>query len=455
MQTLSRDGSDIKKVKLLSVLFMGLAHIVYLRQYIKGVFFAAAEVVLLVFLPKIIGKLADMITLGSPQPELPVKLRDNSIFMLIDGVMVTAVLFVFILVYIVSVKSAQQEYHSYCASGVFTKNRRILSTLADKSFPVFGLAPLVLLVLFFVIVPLVFASCVAFTNYSSPSHIPPNNTVDWVGLDNFAALFGGSVTWTGALVRVAVWTLVWAVLATVTCYFGGMLMAVVMQESKLRIAPVFRAIYMLPYAIPSVVSMLVWRNLLNGSFGVVNRTLMRLGIINEVIPWLSDVNLAKFVCVMVNLWAGFPYFMLLVTGTMTSISPDILEASRMDGATRFQSFKKITLPLVLTQTAPLIIMSFTHNINNFGAIFFLTGGDPKVADTTVTSARGTDIVITWIYNLTVNLQNYHYAAVLAICIFAVLAPFAVYNFRNTSAFREENYSAKKSRKKSKSQRSRV
>lgn len=443
MPALHRDGSDLKRIRLLSLLFMGLGHIVYLRQYVKGAFFALTELVFLIFLPAVIGKIVDMITLGEPQPELPVKLRGNSIFMLIDGVMVIAVVFVFILVYIVSVRSAAQEYRSYCAGGALTKNRSLLSSLADKSFPVLGLTPLVLLVLFFVIVPLVFASCVAFTNYSSPSHIPPNNTVDWVGLDNFVSLFGGSVTWTSALVRVAVWTLVWALSATATCYFGGMLMAVVMQESKLRIAPVFRAIYMLPYAVPSVVSMLVWRNLLNGSFGVVNRTLMRLGLINEVIPWLSDVNLAKFVCVIINLWAGFPYFMLLVTGTMTSISPDIMEASRMDGATRFQSFRKITLPLVLTQTAPLIIMSFTHNINNFGAIFFLTGGDPKVADTTVTSARGTDIVITWIYNLTVNLQNYHFAAVLAICIFAVLAPFAVYNFRNTTAFREENDRARK------------
>lgn len=299
-----------------------------------------------------------------------------------------------------------------------------------------GLAPSVVLVVFFVLVPLVFSALVAFTNYSAPNNIPPNNTVDWVGFDNFAAMFGGNATWTAAFGRVAVWTLVWGILATVTCYFGDMIMAVVLHESKIKFAPVFRTIFILPYAVPSVVSMLVWKNLLNGSFGVVNRTLMQWGLINSPIPWLSDPTMAKFVCVLINLWAGFPYFMMLTTGTMTAISEDVYEAARIDGASKFYIFKKITLPLVLYQTMPLIIMSFTHNINNFGVIFFLTGGDPVVADTTSTSAGGTDILVTWIYNLTVNLLKYNYASVLAVMIFIVLAPFAIWQFRKTKSYKE-------------------
>ena len=139
---------------------------------------------------------------------------------------------------------------------------------------------------------------------------------------------------------------------------------------------------------------------------------------------------------MINLWAGFPYFMLLVTGSMSAISKDIYEAAQIDGAGRFQVFRRITLPIVLYQTAPLIIMSFTHNVNNFGAIFFLTGGGPVVPDSTVTSAGGTDILVTWIYKLTVNLMQYHYASVLAVMIFVFLAPLAVVNLRRTRSFRE-------------------
>lgn len=433
---LNTDGSSKKKVLITSIIFMGLSHIIYFKQYVKGILYALLEVIFLIFIPSIIGKITDMITLGSPQPNVPVKLRDNSIFMLIDGVMILAIVAIFVAIYVISVRGALQEYKEFCINKQLKSNKDSIKNIEGKAFPIMGLAPSVVLVVFFVLVPLVFSALVAFTNYSAPNNIPPNNTVDWVGFDNFAAMFGGNATWTAAFGRVAVWTLVWGILATVTCYFGGMIMAVVLHESKIKLAPVFRTIFILPYAVPSVVSMLVWKNLLNGSFGVVNRTLMEWGWISSPIPWLSDPTMAKFVCVLINLWAGFPYFMMLTTGTMTAISEDVYEAARIDGASKFYIFKKITLPLVLYQTMPLIIMSFTHNINNFGAIFFLTGGDPVVADTTSTSAGGTDILVTWIYNLTVNLLKYNYASVLAVMIFIVLAPFAIWQFRKTKSYKE-------------------
>lgn len=434
--SLARDGTDRNKVKLASILFMGLGHILYLKEYVKGAFYAILEIFFFLLLPNIISKITGLITLGSPQPHLPIKQRDNSMFLLIDGVLTIAVIIIFLIIYILSVRSALNSYQDYCNHVTLVGGNRMFKNLVGKSFPVLGLAPAVILVLFFVIVPLVFSACVAFTNYSSPKHIPPNNTVDWVGVDNFVNMFGGNVTWTAALGRVAVWTLIWATLATATCYFGGMLMAVIMHESKLKIKPFFRTIFILPYAVPGVVSMLVWQNLLNGSFGTINRTLRQLGLISKNIPWLSNANLAKFMCILVNLWAGFPYFMLLVMGTMTAISSDVFEAARIDGANKYQIFKRITLPMVLYQTMPLIIMSFTHNINNFGAIFFLTGGGPVVADSTATGAEGTDILVTWIYKLTINLFKYNYASVLAIMIFIVLAPIAIFQFRRTKSYKE-------------------
>lgn len=424
------------KVRYTACLFMGLSHFVYLREWIKGALFALIEIAFLISLPNLLGRLGDMITLGTPKPDLPVLARDNSIFMLIDGIMALAVIFVFFVMYYISVRSAVSSYRSFRASGHLQQNRKIISQLADKGFAAFALAPSIILVLIFVVIPLVFSACVAFTNYSSPSHIPPSNTVDWVGFDNFRDMFGGDAVWTGALGSVALWTLLWGALATFTCYVGGLIMAAILSDKKIRFAPFFRAIYILPYAVPSIVSMLVWQNLLNGTFGTVNRTLMELGIIDTAIPWLGDVNLARFTLVLVNLWAGFPYFMLLITGTMTSIPADVYEAASIDGASKLTAFRKITLPLVLYQTAPLIIMSFTHNINNFGAIFFLTGGKPVTGDTTLTSAGGTDIVVTWIYKLTVTLLKYNYASALAVLIFIVLAPVAIFNFVRTRAFKE-------------------
>ncbi len=436
MKTLPTNGSAEKKIQASSICFMGLAHLLFLRDYIKGIFFALCEIVFLVFSPAIVNKLIDLVTLGSPKPDLPIKQRDNSIFMLIDGILILALIAIFVIVYVLSVKSAKKEYKDYCRKGYFGTQKEHLNTTLGKSFPIFGLAPSFIIVIVFVVVPLIFSVCVAFTNYSDPSHIPPNNTVDWVGFQNFKELMGGQKTWSKGFLRVTGWTLMWAVLSTFTCYFGGLIVAVQLQEINVKIAPVFRFIFILPYAVPSVVTMLVWKNLLNGTFGIINRTLMSFGIISNPIPWLGSPHLAQFVCVMINLWAGFGYFMLLTMGTMTAISKDMYEAARIDGAGKIQILNKITLPLVLYQTVPLIIMSFAHNVNNFGAIFFLTGGAPTVADSTTTLAGSTDILVTWIYKLTITLMKYNYASVIAVMIFIVLAPFAIFQFKQTKAYKE-------------------
>lgn len=432
---LPSDKSAEKKIKIFASCFMGLSHLLFLKDYVKGIFFAFCEIVFIGFIPSIVRKLIDLVTLGSPHPELPIKMRDNSIFMLIDGILILAVIAVFVAVYYMSVKSAENGYKEYCRTGRFKNQKDLFDTALGKSFPIFGLAPAVVMVVVFVVVPLVFSVAVAFTNYSE-GHIPPNNTVDWVGFKNFADLLAGNSTWSHGLLRVALWTLAWAFLATFTCYFGGLIVAVWLKEINFTIAPVFRFIFILPYAVPSVISMLVWRNLLNGTFGIVNRTLMAIGLIDSPVQWLGNPLMAQITCVMVNLWAGFGYFMLLSLGTMTAISEDVNEAAKIDGASRFQTFTKITLPLVLYQTVPLIIMSFAHNVNNFGAIYFLTNGTPPVADSTTTMAGGTDILVTWIYKLTVNLMKYNYASVIAVMIFIVLAPFMIFNFKNTKAYKE-------------------
>lgn len=425
-----------RTVVTLALVFMGLAHLTVLRQRLKGAAFAAVEIAFLVASPFLVGNVIGMITLGEPQPELPVKERDNSIFMLIDGVTALAVIAVFVLIYAISVRSALVDLRTR----VYAERRSVrhqVAAITTRAFPVIGLTPMVLLILFFVVVPLVFSALVAFTNYSAPLHIPPANTVDWVGLDNFASMLGGNQLWTDALVRVFVWTLVWATLAVATCFLGGMILAVILQESKLRITPFFQAIFILPYAIPAVVSLLIWRNMLNGAFGAVNRTLMDLGLIDSAIPWLTDPTMARFTVVLINLWCGFPYFMLLTMSAMTAIPQDVREAAELDGATGFQRFRLITFPLVLFQTAPLLIMSFAANFNNFGAIFFLTNGGPNMPDTTQTGAGATDILVSWIYQLTVGLLEYNYGSVIAVLIFLVLAPFAILQFRRTKAFKGE------------------
>lgn len=455
--SINPDGSSKKKITLFSILFMGLSHILFLKQVGKGILFALIELVFLfftvittIFFPNgysIIYSITDMFTWGVENGVVVNSEPHN--FILIQGVMTVVVVLLFIVAYVISVTSARSAYKDFCISGGRFEAKQSAGRVIDNAFPMYALAPALILVLFFVIVPLIFSFMVAFTDYTGITQ----DSFSWVGWDNFITMFGGDAQWTSALVRVVVWTLIWAVLATVTCYGGGLIVAVLLTDRKIKLAPIFRTIFILPYAVPSIVSMRVWYSLLNGSTGIINRTLEVIGFndflrnINliggadsffgtDMMPWMSDVTLAKIVCIVINLWAGFPYFMLLSMGTMTSISADVNEAARIDGANSFQIFRKITLPLVLYQTAPLVIMSLVHNINNFGAIFYLTGGMPTAEDSATTFAYGTDIIVTWIYNLTVTQTKYMYASVLAILVFIVLCPVAIWNFRRTKSFKE-------------------
>ncbi len=433
---LATDGSALKKIKTASKCFMGLGHILYLKEYVKGILFAAVEVLFIALLPFFCGKIYDLVTLGFPHPELPVRQRDNSVFMLIDGILVLSIIAIFALCYVISVSSAEKSYKKYCTFQRFPTTKTSLTEVAGSSFPLLGLSPMLLLLIVFVVVPLVFSVAVAFTNYSAPDHISPGNTVDWVGFANFKQLIGSGSTWSVGFGRIALWTVIWAFMATFTCYFGGLLIAVMLNECKIKFDGIFRTIFILPYAVPAVITMITWKNLLNGSFGTVNRTLMMLGVIQNPIPWLSSPLLAQIMCIVINLWAGFGYFMMLSMGSMTAVSADLFEAARIDGASSGQVLRHITLPMVMYQTMPQIIMSFTHNLNNFGIIFFLTGGAPNVSDSSSTLAGATDILVTWIYKLTITLLKYNYASVIAVLIFIVMAPFAIFSFRQTKSFKE-------------------
>ncbi len=439
----------VRSAPIASACFMGLGHILYLKQYVRGALFALFEMIMIflfvfesgTFIPNFQGPflkaLVGLVTLGDPHPELGVKFRDHSIFMMITGLIVLIVTILYILIYLFNISSAKNTAKEIVEKNKFPTFAQTQNTIEDQAFPFFGLLPVILLISFFTIVPLLFSILVAFTNYSSPNHIPPNHLVDWVGLENFKTMFTTSVSnaWFSAFGRVAVWTLAWAFLSTFSCYAVGMFFAVLLVDKRIKISKFYRTIFILPYAIPTMLTLFIWANLLNGTFGPINRTLIEFGIIKQGIPWLSDPNMAKITMILVNMWIGFPYSMILITSNMTAIPSQLYEASIIDGANKFQQFRAITLPLVLFQTMPILIMQFAANINNFGAVFFLTGGGPTLSDTIATKAGATDLLISWIYKLT--LENwYNMACVLSILVFAFLVPFALFNFTRTKSFKE-------------------
>ena len=242
--------------------------------------------------------------------------------------------------------------------------------------------------------------------------------------------------WNDTFWGVLGWTLLWSVISTLSCYFGGLGMACLVNSRRVKFRKFWRTIYILPWAIPGLISLLIFRNMFNGQFGPINTFLRSAGIISQNIPWLSDATLAKLVIFVVNFWLGFPYFMTMMSGVMTSISPELLEAARIDGASPRQEFRRITLPLVLYSTAPLLIMSFATNFNNFNVIYFLTDGNP--INPSYKFAGSTDILITWIYKLTKDNRQFQMAAVMSILVFVVIATISTWNFLRTKSFKEED-----------------
>ncbi|MBZ7517907.1 MULTISPECIES: carbohydrate ABC transporter permease [Klebsiella] len=410
-----------------SFLIMGATQLIS-GHWIKGSVFLLFQIVVISNINLLLNATQGLITLGTvaqTRNGFDIVAGDNSIFMLVEGVVAFIFLFFSTFVYCLNIKDAQvcEKCHQS-----FTEQLR---TIYDNRFATIMLAPAFIACIAFIIMPMIITVLVSLTNYSAPHHIPPKNLVDWVGLKNFITLFELRI-WSKTFVGIGVWTVLWAFFATLcTCSFG-FLLALALENKKIIAKKAWRVIFILPYAIPAFVTLLIFRLLLNG-IGPVNSTLNSWGI--DSIGFLSDPLIAKMTVIAVSVWVGAPYFMLLITGAMTNIPRDLYEASEVDGASKFQQFREITLPMVLHQVAPSLVMTFAHNFNNFGAIYLLTEGGPINPE--YRFAGHTDILITWIYKLTLDFQQYQIASVISIIIFLFLSIFAIWQFRRMKSFKED------------------
>ncbi len=434
-----------KKAGLLSTLFMGLGQLVITKEYIKGGIFLLFELISLIFIPKLIHNFYGLFSLGTVTGNTNAALNDHSIRFMISGIISLLVLFLILMVYVLNIYDAVIAGRKLDKGGQPPTFKQFVKNFWEKSFPYIITMPSFVMILFFVLLPILFSVFIAFTNYSSPDHIPPAKLVDWVGLNTFKEFLKMPV-WNETFVGVFWWTIVWAVSVTFFNFSVGLFIAILLNSEYVKYKRFWRTLYFLPYAVPGVISLLVFSNLLNGQYGPINLTLKELGIIHpyfglfkENIGWLSDPMMARVTCIAVAVWLGFPYFMALLTGVMTSISPDIYEAAEIDGANKFQKFSRITLPLVITSVAPLLIMTFAFNFNNFGGVYFLTRGNPAGYYAPESGAGATDILITWIFKLTNEDRYYNRAAVMSVLIFIIVAVFSIYNLRRTKAFKNDEY----------------
>jgi arabinogalactan oligomer / maltooligosaccharide transport system permease protein len=379
-----------------------------------------------------------LITLGTRPREMTLTgltEGDNSIVLMANGLIALLTLALLAILWGWSVRDAVRYRRALNAGGAAEASRTYFRRLWEGAFAYIVLSPGMVLLVFMAVLPVLFGILVAFTNYNR-DNLPPKNLVDWVGLDNFATIFAVP-SWTATFAGILGWTLVWAVLATVTTYAAGLFQAVLLASPKVKFPRMWRSVFLLPWAVPAIVSALVFRSMFNGQFGPVSQWLVDLGVTDERVYWFTDPshpNLARAVALLVNLWLGFPFFMALVGGVLANIPESYYEAARIDGAGPVQQFRHITLPIVQRTVMPLLVLSFVHNFNNFGVIYFLTEGGPDNVD--YRFAGSTDLLVTWLFKLTLDNRLYNIGAVMSLVVFVIVGAVSVLNLNRTKAIRE-------------------
>lgn len=429
----------------LSFLIMGSGNF-YHKRFGKGLIFLSLQVLfilLMVFSPKVndtpIGAkaLENLITLGTFAGDSESGLlADNSMLMLLFGVLTLGIIFGFIYLYISNIKSGYKSDLLKLKNKYIPKFKDDLHALIDERFHVTLLTPAIIGIVTFTVLPTIFMILIAFTNFDSSISVP-QNLFTWAGFQNFGSLFKSKTELSSRFLPVVSWTLIWAFFATFTCYIGGILLAILINGKTIKLKRLWRTIFMMTIAIPQFISLLAVKQLLSAS-GPINEVLKSLGIISSNLELFgsssSNVHVARTMVILINIWVGIPYTMLMTSGILLNIPSDLYEAGIVDGANRKQMFFKITLPYVLFVTTPYLITSFIGNITSFNIIFLLTGGGPSVPGY---QAGGTDLLVTWLYKLTIDNGDYNIGAVVSILTFILTATGTLITYRRSKAFKEE------------------
>lgn len=378
---------------------------------------------------------------------------DNSLLILLIGIIgLVAILFfaIFLMTNLEAVVNVQEKVKKGGKAPTF---REDLKSLINNRFHITLLTLPAIGVLLVNILPILFMICIAFTNYDE-DHQPPTYLFTWVGLENFKTLFTNSqtVTFGYAFIRILLWTLIWALLATFTTYYGGIFLAKFINDRRTHCKKLWRSLFVVTIAIPQFVTLLLVGKMF-GDYGIVNSICAKIGLthfLQEIglvgaglsyIPFLSKPGWVHVMVVLINIWVGVPFQMLSATGILLNIPNDQLEAARIDGASEHQIFWKIIMPYVYFITGPSLITTIIANINNFNVIYLLTSDYVTTNMAYANSnAKEPDLLITWLFNLTNNYSNYKMASVIGICVFVISAVLTLVSFsRMIADNREEDF----------------
>jgi len=434
----------------LSLLWIGAGY-AKRKQYVKAVLMTILEIAVIMFTVKFAMQYVPKIgSLGTVKMEKVFNMKtmksefndyDNSFTILLFS------LFSFVVWLAAAVVWFKSVINAYALQKMEEEGQHIntfkedLRSLTEEKFHITLLTLPVLGVVIFTLIPILLLIFVAFTNYDQ-NHMPPTELFSWVGLSNFINLFGGgglTTTFGYAFVRVLGWTLVWAFFATFTTYIGGILLSLLLNSKKTRWPKMWRTLFIVTIAVPQFVSLLLVRNFFSNG-GIVNTICQNIGLTGflrniglvstSYIPFLSAPGWAHVMIILINIWIGVPYQMLIATGVLMNLPADQLESAKVDGATKFQIFRKITMPYLLFVTGPALITDFVKNINNFNVIYLLTQDVYTTTNQAMANsqAKEVDLLVTWLFRLTQDYYNYKMASAIGIIVFIICAVFTLVAF---------------------------
>ena len=418
----------------LSYVVMGLGPL-FRGQIVKGTAYLGLEILFFLYLFRFgfhyLSRITTLGTVETTKIHRKTVYGDNSFLILLFGILTIVVIAAFLFVWRMNVRENMLEEAALKQGRALPENRKVLGSLLDRHFDKTLLAVPVLGIFIFTVLPLIFMISMAFTTYSKEGeHLL---LFDWDGLNQFMRVLDMNGNIGRQFWHVLGWTIVWAIFATFLNYILGMILAMVINRKETKGKAFWRFCFVLSIAVPQFVTLMIMNIMLQPS-GAINVLLQNLGLISEPIPFWTNATIARITIIVINLWVGIPYTLLQVTGILQNIPGELYEAARMDGAGSARIFFKITLPYMLFVTTPYLIASFVGNINNFNIIYLLSGGGPTyVGDT----AGQTDLLVTWLYKLTIEKQYYNLGAVIGIMTFVILTIVTLITYRNSSSYKNE------------------
>lgn len=413
-----------------SIFCMGFGQFLY-GQKVKGILFFGIELAFLsYFFLRGFQDMVGFFTLGTQKADTWFGIEgDNSVIMLLMGILSFILLALALYLYYLNVRDALHLEQLRREGKKIPTFREEIVIIMDRDFPFFVLSVPVLGIMVFSVLPIIFMILIAFTNYGGK--IVPPELVSWVGLNNFVKIISLS-QFAPTFFKILSWNIVWAILSTGLNYFGGLALALLFTNKRVKGNAIWRAFPILAYAIPGFISLLAFKFMFSYG-GPINQIIQSWG--HQAIGFL-DVDAkwsARVIGLLVNAWIGVPSIMLLATGLLSNRDESLYEAAEIDGANKWAQFTKITLPYIITATTPVLIGQFVGNFNNFGIFYFLRGG---LYLDNYFLASDTDLLINWLYNLSIDNNYYSIGASISLIIFLLTSIVSLSVYVRSSSYKE-------------------